>query len=237
MISIVTTSWDDGSILDLKVAELLDKYGLAGTFYIPRSLFAHPLGNTDVTALDSRFEIGAHTLNHVDLTRVSPPEAKEEIEGSKNYLEDLLGHSVPMFCYPSGKFTRNIKSMVRDSGFVAARTVNRGNLTLPTDPYEWGVTSYLARGLPHLNVPSWRKVCDSLRGLHDWEVRARTLFDRFLREGGIYHIWGHSLTFEVELQWGKLEKLLAYIANREGICYETNGEIFTSHYPTANRSN
>ncbi len=237
MISIVTTSWDDGSILDLKVAELLDKYGLKGTFYMPRSLFAHPLGRSNMIALDSRFEIGAHTLNHVDLTRVSPTEAKEEIEGSKNYLEDLLGHNVPMFCYPSGKFTQNIKNTVRDSGFVAARTVNRGSLALPADPYEWGVTSYLARGLPHLNISSWRKTCDSIRGLHNWEVRAETLFDRFLKEGGIYHIWGHSLTFEIELQWGKLERLLSHIANREGICYATNGEIFTSYYPTRNRSN
>jgi peptidoglycan/xylan/chitin deacetylase (PgdA/CDA1 family) len=92
LISIVTTSWDDGSILDLKVAELLDRYGLKGAFYLPRSLFAHPLGKNDVIALDNRFEIRAHTLNHVDLTSIAPAEAKEEIEGSKTYLEDLLGY-------------------------------------------------------------------------------------------------------------------------------------------------
>ena len=34
---IVTTSWDDGSIQDLKLGELLMKYGIKGTFYIPRS--------------------------------------------------------------------------------------------------------------------------------------------------------------------------------------------------------
>ena len=28
------TSWDDGNILDLKVATLLQKYNLPGTFYI-----------------------------------------------------------------------------------------------------------------------------------------------------------------------------------------------------------
>ena len=32
---IVTTSWDDGSILDLKLGELLTKHSLKGTFYIP----------------------------------------------------------------------------------------------------------------------------------------------------------------------------------------------------------
>ena len=31
----ITTSWDDGHPLDLRVAELLAKYGLQGTFYVP----------------------------------------------------------------------------------------------------------------------------------------------------------------------------------------------------------
>ncbi len=30
-----TTSWDDGSIYDMRLAELLLKYGLKATFYIP----------------------------------------------------------------------------------------------------------------------------------------------------------------------------------------------------------
>jgi peptidoglycan/xylan/chitin deacetylase (PgdA/CDA1 family) len=30
----VTTSWDDGHILDVKLSELLKKYNLKGTFYI-----------------------------------------------------------------------------------------------------------------------------------------------------------------------------------------------------------
>ena len=109
----VTTSWDDGSIFDLKIAELLNKYGVKGTFYIPKVLFAHPLDKHDILSLDKQFEVGAHTLNHVDLTRASLSEAKMEIEGSKAYLEDLLGHNVPMFCYPSGKFNQDITNSPR----------------------------------------------------------------------------------------------------------------------------
>ena len=32
--TIVTTSWDDGHKLDLKLAALLKKYNIKGTFYI-----------------------------------------------------------------------------------------------------------------------------------------------------------------------------------------------------------
>jgi hypothetical protein len=31
----ITTSWDDGHPSDLRVAELLIKHGLRGTFYVP----------------------------------------------------------------------------------------------------------------------------------------------------------------------------------------------------------
>src|SRR5438477_127046 len=34
---LLTTSWDDGHVLDFKVADLLSKYDLTGTFYIPRN--------------------------------------------------------------------------------------------------------------------------------------------------------------------------------------------------------
>src|SRR4051794_21779274 len=33
----ITTSWDDGHPLDIRIAELLAKYDLPGTFYIPRA--------------------------------------------------------------------------------------------------------------------------------------------------------------------------------------------------------
>lgn len=229
MKQIVTTSWDDGSIFDLKVAELLNKYGVKGTFYIPKSLFAHPLEKHDILALDKHFEVGAHTLNHIDLTKVPLSEAKKEIKGSKAYLEDLLGHSVPMFCYPFGGYNQDIKRIVKDSGFVAARTVKRGSLNLPFDPYEWQVTSYLARGSPYVVLNGWQKISLSIKGLLDWEIRAKLLFDRFLKYGGVYHIWGHSLGFETELQWDKFEGILSYISNKKGVCYLTNGEIFISH--------
>ncbi len=32
---IITTSWDDGHPLDLKLAELLQRYAIPATFYIP----------------------------------------------------------------------------------------------------------------------------------------------------------------------------------------------------------
>lgn len=224
---IVTTSWDDGSIFDLKIAELLSKYGIKGTFYIPKSLFAHSLKRHDIIAIDEYFEIGSHTLNHVDLTKVSLSEAKTEIEGSKAYLEDLLGHKIYMLSYPNGKYNGVIKKKVRDAGYRAARTCNHGDFSLPSDPYEWQITLHASNGSPLTTLKICLKNHITIKALLDWEIRAKQLFDAALKKGGTYHIWGHSLDFEINLQWDKFERVLDYISNREGVSYMTNGEIFS----------
>ena len=194
---IVTTSWDDGSVFDLKIAELLTKYGVKGTFYIPKSLLAHSLKRQDLVAIDEYFEIGAHTLNHVNLTNVSPSEAKREIEGSKAYLEDLLGHKVYMLSYPNGKYNRAVKKMVRDAGFIAARTCNPRNFNPPSDPYEWQITLHTSNGSPLASLKIWSKNHLTIKALLDWEIRAKLLFDIAFKKGGIYHIWGHSMEFRI----------------------------------------
>jgi len=225
---IVTTSWDDGSVFDLKVAELLSKYGMKGTFYIPRSLFAHPLERHDIVAIDKNFEIGSHTLNHVELTEVSLSEVKKEVKGSKTYLEELLGHEVPMFCYPNDKYNRNIKRIVKETGFRAARTANSGGFDLPRDPYEWHTTMPATNGSPLAALGICLRNRLFFKTLTDWETRARRLFDKALEVGGVYHIWGHSLELELNLEWAKLERVLDYISHREGVRYVTNGEIFSN---------
>ena len=223
---IVTTSWDDGSIFDLKIAELLSKYGIKGTFYVPKSLFAHPLTQRDIRAIDEHLEIGAHGLNHVNLTKVSPPEAKKEIEGGKVYLEDLLGHNVCMFAYPDGGYNGNIKKMVRDSGFIAARTAKAADFNLPVDPYEWEITLLASDGSPLRTLKTCLRNRIAPKAILDWGTRARLVFDRALRLGGIYHIYGHSLELEINLEWNKLEGVLDYISRRGGVQYMSNGEIF-----------
>ena len=229
---IVTTSWDDGTITDLKLAELLEKYGIKGTFYISKFINNPlPLQGEDIATIDRKFEIGAHSLNHLDLTKVSSAQAKREIEDSKTYLEDLLGHSIPMFCYPYGRYNEVIKKMVKDSGFIAARTCDPGGLNLPEGPYQWHITLFASNAslLMALRI-WWRFRLWKVSGLLDWESRAKLLFNLALEKGGVYHIYGHSAEFERNNAWDKLERVLAYISNRERVKYMTNGEIF-EHSP------
>jgi len=72
--AIVTTSWDDGARTDLRVAELLRSRRLCGTFYVPIMPFRRcaALSHEDLKGLASQgFEIGAHGVEHENLTRLS----------------------------------------------------------------------------------------------------------------------------------------------------------------------
>ena len=78
---LVTTSWDDGHPSDLRVADLLEKHGLSGTFYVPstNSEGRPVMRSIEIAELGRRFEIGGHTQDHVSLTEMGPHLAAAQI--------------------------------------------------------------------------------------------------------------------------------------------------------------
>ena len=120
----ITTSWDDGHPLDLRVAELLAKYGLRGTFYVPMTAENGTMTAAQIRELGLAFEIGAHTLNHTVLTSATEQQAWQEIVGSKSWLENNSGLPCVMFCPPKGKYSDRHLAMVRKAGYLGVRTVD-----------------------------------------------------------------------------------------------------------------
>ena len=224
---IVTTSWDDGSKLDLRLIALLNKYGLKGTFYIPTEYLNCSLEISDVKEIAKTQEIGAHTSHHLELDRVSLTEARSEIEDNKAYLEDIIGRKVITFCYPRGKYSPSVKELVKSAGFLAARTTKYGSFDQIKDPFEWQITMQASNASPRKALGICLKTGIPVTSLLDWEIRAKLLFDLAFEKAGIYHLWGHSWEFERKHEWDKLDRVFSYISHREGIKYLTNGEIFT----------
>ena len=93
-IKIITTSWDDGHKLDLKLAKILQKYNIKGTFCIsPNNREWNKkdlLSDKEIKQLSQDFEIGAHTMTHPLLTKISERDAIQEIRDSKIFLEKLI---------------------------------------------------------------------------------------------------------------------------------------------------
>lgn len=87
---------------------------------------------------DDGVQIGAHTLNHPILSRLSRDEAKQEIAGSKKELESSLQRPVDWFCYPQGgpaDFIDETKEILSSYGFVgcyvAYQALEYDDFTLP----------------------------------------------------------------------------------------------------------
>lgn len=75
------------------------------------------------------FTIGAHTVTHPILSKISCDDASFEIMNSKSILEDKIGKPVDFFAYPNGR-VEDIgdfaQSIVAASGYKAACTMNQG---------------------------------------------------------------------------------------------------------------
>ena len=79
---------------------------------------------------------GSHTKTHPYLPSVSSRKIlEEEIRGSKELLEDRFGKEVSQFSYPFGGFTEEAKQYVREAGYKAAVTSNRGEKRKERDLY------------------------------------------------------------------------------------------------------
>jgi len=238
---LLTTSWDDGHPLDFRIAELLAKYNLTGTFYIPRSAPTTTMSPGHVRDLSSSFEIGAHTLDHVFLTDVEIARADEQIAGSKKWVEETIGRECVMFCPPAGRFNRQHIRLMELAGFTGMRTVEFMSLDHPrprpgeSDGLLIMPTTLQAR--PHNPASYFRNFAKRLAMrnfwlymLHarsgGWADCVRSLLQATLAQRGVFHLWGHSWEIQEQGQWDRLEYVFRLMneVSREAPCL-SNGQI------------
>ena len=85
-------------------------------------------------------QIGAHTVSHPILARLTDEQARQEIGDSKIFLERLLGERVGLFAYPNGKpgedYIPQSVDVVRSLGFDAAVSTQWGASGTDDDPFQ-----------------------------------------------------------------------------------------------------
>ncbi len=76
----------------------------------------------------SGFEVGAHTVNHPILSRISREDALSEILNSRDHIRAEIDKCSKVFCYPNGKFTDYTAEIasICQIHFRAALSTNRG---------------------------------------------------------------------------------------------------------------
>ncbi|NVM31837.1 MAG: polysaccharide deacetylase family protein [Candidatus Helarchaeota archaeon] len=219
----VISSWDDVTRLDLKLCELLETYKLKGTFFVVNNWMGKKISKDGLLHISESHEVGAHTLNHVNLTHIPAEVAKREIFESKRLLEKVLGKPVTSFAYPQGSYDKNHVEMVRNAKYLCARTTKPFYTAPAENPYELNVTIWAyphalrdIRGMFRLFNLSPNLVVSPLR-IKKWNELGKQIFDVLLESGGVFHFFGHAWQVEEIDGWRKLEDLLAHIAFRKNV--------------------
>ena len=216
----VTLSYDDGVLSDVKLTEIMARYGLKGTFNICSGRYPNEeekseninriLKLSEVKALymNSGNEVAVHGYRHLSLERLSESEVVTEIIRDKESIEENLGIITRGMAYPYGRYSQKVISVLKNCGIAYARTVkSTESFGFPENWYEWNPTC-------HHNNPRLMELAKRFIESDTWEPAQ------------MFYLWGHSYEFNNDNNWDVIEKFAEYIGGRENVWYATNIEIY-----------
>jgi peptidoglycan/xylan/chitin deacetylase (PgdA/CDA1 family) len=122
----VVITFDDGyADLYTTAYPILAAHGFKAVAYIVSGFIGRSqnVSAAQLIQMDQNgIEIASHTVDHANLARSSIGSMMRELVESKQVLENLLGHSVVDFAYPSGQFSAMSVAAVQRAGYDTAVT-------------------------------------------------------------------------------------------------------------------
>ena len=135
----VTFSFDDGVTQDIRLIEILNRYGLKGTFNLNSELLGKDgaldrngrrvthikIRPEDVRSIYDGHEVAVHTLTHPLLPTLEEAEIIRQVEEDRKNLSALCGYEVVGMAYPGGgvNYDQRVADVIRrHTGVQYART-------------------------------------------------------------------------------------------------------------------
>lgn len=125
----------------------------------------------------ARVSIGSHSWTHHSLGRMSPSQVEEEVNCSRDILEQRLGIPIKAFAYPYGTradFNNTTRRILKEAGYRFAFTSQHGSIRKGDDPLclprikvESGEGLWLFKLLLRGGLDAWSWVDDIL-----WKLQA-----------------------------------------------------------------
>ena len=222
----VTLSYDDGVSADLRLLEIMERYGIRGTLNVCTS-FVGKEGRLDYRDLAERVlarghEVAVHGATHMAAGAAPTTTALvREYYECRRDLEGALATVIRGMAYPNsgitlmhnGRTYPEIRALLEGIGIAYARTLGGDNnrYLLPTDLYAWMPTAH------HKNP-----------NLLAWATEFATMAEPpycSARYPRLFYLWGHSYEFDRDNNWELLERFCDTVGGREDIYYATNIEI------------
>ena len=221
----VTFSYDDGTTQDIRLVELLNKYGLKSTFNLNSerlgkrgilkregaSIAHYKIHPSDVASVYEGHEIAVHTLTHPNLTQCDEAEVIRQVEQDRLNLSELAGYEVVGMAYPCGGENNNdtvARIIKENTGVKYCRTIKTtGSFEPQNTLYRFDPTVF------HVKFDEMMALGQSFI-----ELKADT--------PKIFYIWGHSFEMDIDSgNWQRLEEFFKLISGHDDIFYGTNKEI------------
>ncbi|MDH7577745.1 MAG: polysaccharide deacetylase family protein [Bacillota bacterium] len=127
----VALTFDDGPFQDLSPAYLkvLQEHEVRATFFPIGRHIRRALGMVSLIAQHGH-EIGNHTFNHFNLTRISLESAEQELLMTAELIEQEVGYKTRFFRPPGGNLNQALVKMASDMGMQT--------VLWNIDPQDWG---------------------------------------------------------------------------------------------------
>lgn len=205
----VTLSYDDGLLFDRKLIEIMDKYGVRGSFHLNSGRLddENHIKFTEIKELYKNHEVSCHGVWHASLDLLTQGSVIAEIMEDRKVLEQACGYPVRGMSYANGRYDDAAINTLRICGMEYARTVNSTfSFGFPKDYLEWHPTCHHKDCLEYS-----KKFLDAISG--------RSSGPRLL------YVWGHSYEFDRNNNWELIEEFCKMIGGRDDIWYATNIEI------------
>ena len=219
----VTFSYDDGVTQDIRLIEILDRYGLKCTFNLNSGLLgkdgeleregvrvSHVKNKAcDVAEIYKNHEVAVHTLTHPTLTTLEEGEIIRQVEEDRIALSELCGYEVVGMAYPNGPNDDRVASILRDkTGVKYSRTV--------TSTFDFEPQENLYRFNPSVyHHGDFDKMFELAREFIELKPESPKIF----------YIWGHAYEFDIRNEWDRFEEFCKLISGHDDIFYGTNTQV------------
>lgn len=237
----VILTFDDGLSDHHSLSQMLDLYGVKGTFYI-NSGRLNAVGYLSLTQLysisDRGHEIGGHGLNHLDLLNQTLSVQYSQICDDRNSLL-AYGLNVTSFAYPFGASSFDTFGVVADCGYNSAR--DSGGIKTPTSCLNCPTTESSPPVNPfQIRSMSYRSSM-GLQGLKDFVLQSLNRPISLQPNGGlvfIFHEYGNYPLLPTAILPSDLSAFVSWLKNTSDITIKTvNSFIGGSLQPLYNRNN
>ncbi len=219
---VLTLSYDDGVVQDIRLIAIMDKCGIKGTFNINSGSYLAEdavrekyygrmkLSEAKELYIGSGHEVAVHGYTHPFLEKLKPEQVICDVMRDRQDIEKQYGVVTRGMAYPFGTYSTEVIECLKKCGICYSRTTaSTGKFDFPQNWLALHPTCH------HTD----KRLMELAKNFAEAEITRDA-------DAKMFYLWGHSYEFDNNDNWNVIEEFCEYIGGRDDIWYATNIEIY-----------